>query len=258
MPFDTTAPAALEVPVDSIESVREVAHIADRLELCADLASEGWTPPAELVRQTREVVGDRATARCGLVAMIRPRLRGMVEAPVLASFVTTERAMDQSLRDIDEVARAGADEVAIGLLREDATVDVEATGRLAAHARGQGLGVAFLRTIDLVHNRERAMHDVVDLGMIRVVTAGVYGWDAAAASVEARVAQLLADALAGSARAQATGGRSVTIVPGGGVRSSNARQFMRVSSDQHSSCRVGGVIDAPEASALRRALAADA
>jgi copper homeostasis protein CutC len=90
--------------------------------------------------------------------------------------------------------------------------------------------------------------------MERAVTAGVFGWDASVATIGSRVDRLLLDAAAADAHAAARGVRSVTIVPGGGVRSSNAREFMRVSCDLHSSCRVGGAIDADEGRALRAVL----
>lgn len=244
----------LEVPIDSLVGARLAAPFADRLEVCEDLPTEGWTPRADLVGVVRATIEDAGRPGARVVAMIRPRLPGAIERPVLEAFLATPRVVEASLRELDLVAAAGAHDAAIGLLRPDATVDTDAMQRLAAHARGLGMGVAFLRTLDLVRDRDRAMRDLVDLGMERVVTAGVFGWDASVATIGSRVDRLLLDAAAADAHAAARGVRSVTIVPGGGVRSGNAREFMRVSCDLHSSCRVGGAIDADEARALRAVL----
>ena len=51
------------------------------------------------------------------------------------------------------------------------------------------------------------------------------------------------------------GGRPpVEIVPGGGVRASNAASFLKVSPHLHASCRRGGVISRDEVTALRQVL----
>lgn len=244
----------MEVPIESMEGAMVSLSFADRLEVCEDLSTEGWTPTPDLIRAVRGAMDEGGRPGARVVAMIRPRVPGAVIAPVLEAFVATPVVIEACLREIESMAEAGAHDVAIGLLRSDASIDVEAMLRLSGAARAAGLGVAFLRTLDLVRDRDRAMRDLVDLGMERVVTAGVLGWDASVATVGSRVDRLLRDAQVAAAHAAARGLRSVTIVPGGGVRSSNAREFMRVSSDLHSSCRVGGVLDAAEGRALRAVL----
>jgi copper homeostasis protein len=245
---------ALEVPIENLAGAIASLPFADRLEVCDDLSTEGWTPSLSLVQAVRGALDAAGRAGARLVAMIRPRVPGAVVAPVLEAFLASPAVVDACHREIEAMAQAGAHDVAIGLLRPDASIDLEAMERLAGAARAAGLGVAFLRTVDLVRDRDRAMRDLVDLGMERVVTAGVFGWDASVATIGSRVDRMQRDALVAEAHAAARGLRSVTIVPGGGVRSSNAREFMRVSSDLHSSCRVGGVLDADEGRALRAVL----
>jgi len=246
--------AVMEVPIESLEGALRSLPFADRLEVCDDLSTEGWTPLPELVRGVRAAMDQDGRTGARVVAMIRPRLKGAVVAPVLEAFVATPVVIEACLREIESMAKAGAHDVAIGLLRKDASVDVEAMQRLAGAARAAGMGVAFLRTLDLVRNRDQAMRDLVDLGMERVVTAGVLGWDASVATIDVRVERLMRDAQIANEYAASRGLNAVTIVPGGGVRSSNALEFMRVSSDLHSSCRVGGVLDAAEGRALRAVL----
>ena len=92
----------LEVPVDSIAGAIMAAPFADRLELCDDLSSEGWTPTMELVREAR------AATNVSLVVMIRPRLQGAITAMTVAGFTATPQIVDASIREIELAAAAGA------------------------------------------------------------------------------------------------------------------------------------------------------
>jgi copper homeostasis protein CutC len=240
--------STLEIPVDEASAAMLAARWATRLELCDDLPSEGWSPRWELV--------ERITAETGVhvVAMIRPRIAGAIAELVPAAFATTPALLDASLREIDFAARAGARSVAVSLLTPAAEVDREACALLVAAARERGMEAAFLRTFDLLADRERGMKDITDLGFVRVVTAGVRGWDASVLSVDERVAVLCRDAEHAVRFARACGRPPVEVVPGGGVRASNAAQFMRASPHLHASCRRNGIIDAAEIEALARAM----
>lgn len=245
----------LEVPVDSLESAVLAAPFSTRLELCDDLASEGWTANMRMVERLRSVVDTH------LVAMIRPRFADSPLTLTVESFMATKRVMDASTQEIKAAAATGANSVAIGLLQADGHVDMNACGELAELARSLKLEVAFLRTFDLLRDRARGMRDITALGMKRVVTAGVLGWDAAAATVEQRLAVLRNDFMNAQAAANvnsATRMKSgadiknanacdpVEIVPGGGVRASNAAQFMSVSPHLHASCRRDGIFNIDE------------
>lgn len=235
----------LEVPVDSLAAAEIAAPFAERLELCDDLASEGWSPSIELVRSIR------AITRTGLVAMIRPRTPDAVRELVPAAFRATPAVMEASLREIDASARAGADSVAIGLLDGDGHVDVPACTRLRDAALQHGLVVAFLRTIDLASDRSRAIRDLTALRFTRVVTAGVRGWDASVRTLPERVAVIAEDIRVTREEAKRLGCDPVEVVPGGGVRASNAREWLAVSPHLHASCRHGVHIDRDEVIALR-------
>jgi copper homeostasis protein CutC len=240
--------STLEIPVDEASAAMLAARWATRLELCDDLPSEGWSPRWELV--------ERIAAETGVhvVAMIRPRIAGAIAELVPAAFATTPALLEASLREIDFAARAGARSVAVSLLTPAAEVDREACALLVAAARERGMEAAFLRTFDLLADRERGMKDITELGFVRVVTAGVRGWDASVLPVDERVAVLRRDAENAARFARACGRPPVAVVPGGGVRASNAAQFMRASPHLHASCRRNGVIDAAEIEALARAM----
>lgn len=245
----------LEVPVDSLEAARIAAPFADRLELCDDLSSEGWSPTVELVRAVRNAVDIERTA---LVAMIRPRVVGAPTSLDVAGFTATPAIVDASLREIDRFAEAGATSVAIGVLTPEGHVDVDACRRMRDVALGHGMVVAFLRTFDLLVDRAHGMRAITELGLTRVVTAGVLGWNAAVRSIEERVTVLADDARVASEAAAPLGQRPVEVVPGGGVRAANAPLFLRASPHLHASCRPArgkaGVIDRDELTALRAVL----
>ena len=245
----------LEVPVDSLESAVLAAPFSTRLELCDDLPSEGWTANMRMVERIRSVVDTH------LVAMIRPRFADSPLTLTVESFMATKRVMDASTQEIRAAAAAGANSVAIGLLQADGNVDMNACGELAELARALKLEVAFLRTFDLLRDRARGMRDITALGMKRFVTAGVLGWNAAAATIEQRLAVLRNDSLnaqvaanmnvatrmkSGAEIKNAVACDPVEIVPGGGVRASNAAQFMSVSPHLHASCRRDGVFNIDE------------
>lgn len=229
----------LEVPVDSLADALIADTRADRLELCDDLPSEGWSPSVSLV------AGARKQCKATLVAMIRPRLPESVQAPTIDSFLASPRVIDASLREIESLARAGAHSVAIGLVRRDGSVDVDACASLVQCALGAGLEVAFHRAFDLAPNRADAMRDISSLGVTRVLSAGVLGWDASVSDLPTRLKVLACDRDCALGHAPLDSG-PVLVMPGGGVRSHNAAEFLQVSSEIHSSCRCHGVIDRGE------------
>lgn len=238
----------LEVPVDSLDAALRAAPFATRLELCDDLASEGWSPDPAFVRAVRAATGVH------LVAMVRPRIPGAVAELVPAAFRSSPSLIEANLREIEAAARCGADSVAVSLLDGDGHVDRDGCGRLVEAARAAGLQAAFLRTFDLLADRDRGMRDLTQLGFVRVVTAGVRGWDASVATLERRIAAIARDA-ANALREAGLAGRSpVEVVPGGGVRAANAGAFLEVSPHLHASCRRDGRISDEELAALHAAL----
>ncbi|MCC7055700.1 MAG: hypothetical protein IT355_20685 [Gemmatimonadaceae bacterium] len=246
-------PRTLEVPLDSVESARLAAPFADRLELCDDLSSEGWTPTMALVRGARACVDPTRTK---IVSMIRPRSMTNSDALDVAAFATTPRILEDSLREIEASARAGAHSVAIGLLTPDGHVDMEACARMREVAHGFGLIVAFLRCFDLLADRRRGMDDITALGMVRVVTAGVLGWDASVLTLQERLAVLAGDVENARVSARRHGVSPVEVVPGGGVRAANAAEFLTVSPHLHASCRRDGQLSAGELQSLHGVLRA--
>ncbi len=248
----TLAPAlTLEVPIDSIAAAKFCAPIATRIEVCDDLASEGWTPRMDVLRGCVEAV--RGTS-CTVVSMIRSRDNGLPSSLDIAGFQATPRAIDCAMREIEHSAAAGAHSIAIGFLRGDGMIDIDACARIRDHAESMGLIVAFLRSVDLVPDRAQAMRDLAALRVQRVISAGVLGWDASVVSLDARLTTLHADVRVLQEESVRLQSRQVEMVPGGGVRASNAIQWLAVSPHLHASCRVDGVFSPPSFMALARAM----
>ncbi len=246
-----TVTRTLEVPIDSAESARLAAPLSTRLEVCHDLSSEGWTPKMDVLRACVHAVEGTA---CTVVSMIRPQLTGGSRELNVAAFTASPRLLDACEREIHASADAGAHSVAFGLLTSEGQVDMDATGALCQVARSRGLVIAFLRTFDLLIDRERGVRDLHALGFTRFITAGVRGWDASVAPLAARVEVLRRDLEVAQREAARSDRAALEVVPAGGVRASNAIEWLRVTPHLHASCRRDGRFALDELTALRRAM----
>lgn len=184
--------------MESLEDARAAeAGGADRLELCADLSCGGLTPTEDLLRATK------AAVEIPVVAMLRPRA---------GAFVHTARELDAMARGAEVLRAAGADAVVAGVLTREGTVDAAALATLVAAARP--LPFVFHRAFDALAEPVAGLELLVDAGCARVLTAGhplgaEHGLD-----VLARLVRIA--------------GRRIEVMPGGGVRASNAARVLRV------------------------------
>lgn len=146
------------------ESVRAaLAGGASRIELCSDMSEDGLTPPTSHIEEARQVFGDRT----GLVVMIRPRP---------GDFFYTPAEIGLMHRQVRMAGDAGAEGVALGILRKDRKIDVDALFDLVRDAHEAGLRVTFHRAFDAVSDREEAVEALVKAGVDRVLTSGLpYG-----------------------------------------------------------------------------------
>ncbi len=165
---------------------------ADRIELCLDRAAGGITPPAEMVQAAR------ALTTVALHVMIRPRE---------GDFVYTETEFQAMKNSITTFKNLGVDGFVFGILHPDGSIHSEANAALVHLAHP--LPCTFHRAFDGIVNPLQGLATLVACGFKTVLTSGVRTNVTEGAEL---LQQLVAHA-----------SDRITVMPGGGLRSSNAR-----------------------------------
>ena len=174
---------------------RAIEAGAGRLELCRELRHGGTTPGVTLLQRVCRL-GDLPVH-----VMIRPRA---------GSFSYNEAEIQQMARDIEMVRRIGAQGVVFGALDLEGGIDRATTSRLRATA--SSLSVTFHRAFDQTPDPLRALAELIELGIDRVLTAG-----------HAPRAELGIPMLAELVR---SAGERITVMAGGGVRADHVRELV--------------------------------
>jgi len=171
----------LEVAVASAADAETAARAgADRLELNSALEFDGLTPTPGTLAGARK-------AGLPIVTMLRPRPGG---------FCYSQSELSVMLRDLEWLDG----EVAVGILTAASEIDVQQLRRFPTPR------VIFHRAFDLVPDPLKALEQLIDLGVPRVMA------DAANHDLLA----LLTDASRGR----------ITILPAGGIRPANIRRLV--------------------------------
>lgn len=237
----------LEIAVDSLsDAIKAQEAGADRLELVADLASHGVTPPVQLLRDVK------AAVTIPVVAMVRPDAGSPIGDP---------RMVARLLHQAEGLLEAGADGLVFGILTSSGHVDRDATAMMVQLAGKRE--TIFHRAFDLTHDPIGSIGTLIDRGVTRVLTAGL---DARATAVvmgfaDASNAPPLPGLVIRLRRIhsilEAAQGR-IQILPCGGVRAVNARQFIDETgaAQVHSAARTSETprLDPVEVAAIRAAL----
>jgi copper homeostasis protein len=190
-------PVAVEVAVDSVAGARAAdAARADRIELCCALGDGGLTPTPGLLQ------GVKRATRLPVVALLRPRA---------GDFLYASHDHEVMRADLEQLAAAGADGFAVGVLTQDGDLD---TGRLRELADAAApLPLTCHRAFDLARDPAAVLDQLIDLGFARVLTSGQC---ATAAAGQDRIRTLVHQAR----------GR-IEVMACAGVRAANVQELVR-------------------------------
>ncbi len=223
----------LEICCGSIDdAIQAQEGGAQRIELCSALFLGGLTASIGTMQYARQQL------TIPIVAMVRPRGGGFWYTD--AEFATMER-------DAEAMAAGGADGLVFGILHEDGRVDLERTKRLREHA-GKKQSV-FHRAFDVTPDPFRALDELVDLGITRILTSGQKNSVPEGAYLIRRLIEYAKD--------------RIEILPGGGIKPYNIADVIErtgckqvhmtafktvadSSTRQHPNVTFGGALHPPE------------
>jgi copper homeostasis protein len=160
-----------------------------------NLDEGGTTLPAELTSAVA------AGIRIPIFVLIRPRT---------GDFVYSVEEIETILEDIEATHDVEVDGIVTGALTGEGRIAVAET-RAFVEAAG-GLPVTFHRAFDAVADPTRALEELIDIGVRRVLTSGGKFTALDGADVIAKLVDQARD--------------RITIVAGGGIRESNVREVI--------------------------------
>ncbi len=189
----------LEVAVDAPVGAAVHALGVSRLELCADLASDGLTPDDGMVRATRRAF----PGTLSVMVRVKP-----------GPFTANSAELELMLTTIANLRGLGVDALVLGLLGTDNQLDREKVAR-CIHAAGP-VPVTFHRAFDRVADPLATAQELVALGVRSLLTSG----GAPTAMLGRGTLETLVLA--------AAEGRAPAILAGGGIRAAEAAQLARI------------------------------
>ena len=204
----------LEVACFNLESVAVAAQSkADRVEFCDELNEGGTTPSKEATLKARAVFPKE------LLVMIRPRG---------GDFNYSETEFEAMKNSILELKNTGIDGFVFGILTQNNTIDVLRNTELVALA--SPLPCSFHRAIDHANDYFQAIKTCIEIGFKTILTSGnASKIDLGSAAVQEAVLRY---------------GNQIQIMPGGGLRSSNAFKIKEITKATY--FHTSGITDATE------------
>lgn len=192
------------------DGLQAAAGGAKRIELNSALHLGGLTPSLAGLTLLKQ------NTNLNIVAMVRPRGAG---------FCYLAEDFEMMYADCELLLKNGADGIAFGFLREDATIQTEQTKKLVDLIKSYHKEAVFHRAFDCVPDPDAAIVQLISLGIDRVLTSGLKekAFDGA---------ELIADL-------QKKYGTRIEILGGGGVNPGNAAKLLELTgiNQIHSSCK---------------------
>jgi len=147
---------SIEVCVAHIQSALAAQEGgAQRVELCDNLYEGGTTPSYATIKLARQKLN------IGLNIMIRPRG---------SDFCYSDVEFELMKEDIKICKDLGADGVVFGLLNPDGNIDLDRMKILIDLAKP--MSVTFHRAFDVTADPFKALEEIIELGINRILTAG--------------------------------------------------------------------------------------
>jgi copper homeostasis protein len=182
---------------------------AHRVELCENMAEGGTTPSYAQIKLCKE------NLNIEVWPIIRPRG---------GDFLYTELEFNLMKEDVKICKSLGCDGIVIGILKTNGEIDILRCAELIELAKP--MPVAFHRAFDMSNNLAKALEDLINLGVVRVLTSGAA--NTALNGVEV-IKKLVKQAQ-----------NRIEIMPGAGVNPKNISQILKTTgaTNIHSSARV--------------------
>ena len=186
-----------EVCVNSaISAIEAQKGGAGRVELCENMHDGGTTPSAGSIRVARK------NLHIPLFVMIRPRG---------GDFLYSDDEFEIMKEDIRMAGKLGADGVVFGMLMPDGAIDFLRMKTLVDLARP--MAVTCHRAFDMTPDPLKAMDDLINLGIDRILTSGQ---QPTALEGSGLIRDLIAKA----------NGR-IIVMPGSGIKEHNIAELVR-------------------------------
>lgn len=188
----------LEICANSVASALAAEQAgAHRIELCNNLAEGGTTPS---YGQIKWCLGN-------LTIPVWPLIR-----PRGGDFLYTDAEFETMLLDIAACKEMGCDGVVVGILLANGNVDVQRCAKLIDAA--YPMPVAFHRAFDMTKDLKKSLEDLIELGVVRVLTSG--GKANAQLGVQ-QIATLVTQA-----------GNRIEVMPGAGINTENIWELAKI------------------------------
>jgi copper homeostasis protein len=147
----------LEICANSYESAINAQKAgADRIEICSELAVGGITPSYGVLQKIAENIS------IPVHVLIRPRS---------GDFCYTDSEFEQMKTDILMCKKMGFQGIVSGILNSDNTINMERTKELISISKP--LSFTFHRAFDVVENPKKALEELIELKVDRILTSGL-------------------------------------------------------------------------------------
>lgn len=146
----------LEICANSYQSAINAEKAgAHRIELCSELSVGGITPSYGLIKKVVQELS------IPVFVLIRPRN---------GNFVYSETEFEIMKNDIQVCKELGIKGIVSGVLNSNNSLDIERTKQLVELSKP--LSFTFHRAFDCVPNPKKALEQLMDLGVDRILTSG--------------------------------------------------------------------------------------